>query len=476
MNNGTARWYTLLILICFLQTRLLAFSGKPRTASPKQASAPAAGSLEQLSTALQSVAENVEPAVVQIFNSNFAIEADANHGGTVVSEQKTSGSGILITPDGYIVTNAHVVRGARRLWVRLNQGASPVPSHLQMAKLVGMDQQTDLAVIKIDLTGLPFLKFADSSTLKQGQIVLAFGSPLGLENSVSMGVISAVDRQIDADSPLVFIQTDAAINPGNSGGPLVNTAGDIVGVNTFIFTKSGGNEGVGFAIPANLVSAICRQIRVDHHVHHHQVGIFVRAITPALAQGLNLATQDGVVIEDVIPQSPAEHAGLKVGDIVLTVHGRPIPNIRQLAFNMYSYAVGDSAQIEVLRQGQKLSFSVPVLERATGPQAFEDLIGEADSALPRLGILGLTVSDDISPLLPPMRIAGGVLVAAKLAGSRPRLGDDLSVGDIIHGVNGAEIKDVGSLRARLESLNSESLIVIQVERSGMLHFVTLEGD
>ena len=166
----------------------------------------------------------------------------------------------------------------------------------------------------------------------------------------------------------------------------------------------------------------------------------------------------------------------KVGDILLSVHGRPIPNVRQLAFNMYSYAVGDSAQIVVLRQGQKLSFSVPVLERATGPQAFEDLIGEVDSALPKLGILGLSVSDDISPLLPPMRIAGGVLVAAKLAGSRPRLGDDLSVGDIIHALNGAIIKDVAALKARLDSLNSESPIVIQVERSGMLHFVTLEGD
>jgi serine protease Do len=167
---------------------------------------------------------------------------------------------------------------------------------------------------------------------------------------------------------------------------------------------------------------------------------------------------------------------LKVGDILVSVHGRPIPNVRQLAFNMYSYAVGDSAEIEVLRRGQKLSFRVPVLERTTGPLAFEDLIGEADSTLPKLGILGLTVSDDILPLLPPMRLAGGVLVAAKLAGSRPRLGDDLSVGDIIHALNGAKVSDLGSLRARINSLNSESPIVVQVERSGMLHFVTLEGD
>src|SRR5579864_178480 len=225
--------------------------------------------LEQLSASLQSVARQVEPAVVQVFNSAYAIEADGDsRAGTVVAQQRSSGSGILVTSDGFVVTNAYVVQGARRLWVRLNKDVAGVPSHLQDATLVGMDQQTDLAVIKINATGLPFLKFADSSSLNQGQIVLAFGNPLGLENSVSMGVVSAVDRQLDPDSPLVYVQTDTAINPGNSGGPLVNTAGEVVGINTFILTKSGGSEGVGFAIPSNLADAICRQIR-QHHVHHH---------------------------------------------------------------------------------------------------------------------------------------------------------------------------------------------------------------
>ncbi len=394
----------------------------------------------------------------------------------MVAQQRSSGSGILVSADGYIVTNAHVVQGARRLRVRLNKGVSKAGSHLLDAKLIGMDRQTDLAVIKIELTGLPFLTFADSNNLSQGQIVLAFGSPLGLENSVSMGVVSAVDRQLNADSPLVFVQTDAAINPGNSGGPLVDTAGKVVGVNTFILSKSGGNEGVGFAIPSNLVNSICRQIRTEHHVHHHQVGIFVRAITPALTQALNLSTEDGVLVEDVTPQGPADAAGMQVGDIVVAVHGRPIANVRQLALSMYSYAAGDKAEIDVMREEKKLSFAVPVVERADDPQRFEDLVTEEDNSVAKLGVLGITVDDKISALLPPLRMNGGVLVAAKMAVGGSRFGEELAAGDVIHAVNGKEIKDVVSLKTSLDSLTGDSPLVLQVERLGTLQFIVLESD
>jgi len=185
-----------------VQLNLEASSGKSRSAASAATNQAPANSLELLSTSLRSISKQVEPSVVQIFNSAYAIQPENDPGfGTVVSQQRSSGSGIVVSSDGFIVTNAHVVQGARRLWVRLNKESASAPIHLQDAKLVGMDQQTDLAVIKINLTGLPFLTFADSSSLEQGQIVLAFGSPLGLENSVSMGVVSAVDRQIDTDSP-----------------------------------------------------------------------------------------------------------------------------------------------------------------------------------------------------------------------------------------------------------------------------------
>src|SRR6266481_56295 len=475
---GLLKKFCILLLIAGgVHLRVNASPKKAGTDTPAPASKPAGNSLEQLSSSLQTITKQVEPAVVRIFNSAFAVENDAEHnGGAVVFPQKSSGSGILISSDGYIVTNAHVVQGSRRLRVKLNKEATKAGNHLLDAKLVGMDRQTDLAVIKIELTGLPFLNFADSSELNPGQIVLAFGSPLGLENSVSMGVISAVDRQLNADNPLVFIQTDAAINPGNSGGPLVDTAGRVVGVNTSILSKSGGSEGVGFAIPSNVVSAICRQIRLEHHVHHHQVGIFVRAITPALAQSLNLSTEDGVLIEDVTPQSPADIAGLRVGDVLISVHAKPISNVRQLALNMYPYAAGDKAQIEVLRDNKKLSFAVPVVERADDPQRFEDLVTEQDNALSRLGVLGLSVDEKISALLPPLRMNGGVLVAAKMALSGPHFGEELAAGDVIHAVNGKDIRDLASLRASLDTLSSDSPLVLQVERSGSLQFVVVESD
>ncbi len=471
------RLSTLLIAIFFLHLNVHASSAHRPAVDSRPANTSNSTSLEQLSSSLQSVARQVEPSVVQILVSTYAIEKDGDRGGGPVAvQERSSGSGVVVSSDGYMVTNAHVVQGARRLQVRLNKAIPKLGSHLLTARLIGMDPQTDLALIKIEATGLPFLSFADSNTLNQGQIVLAFGSPLGLENSVSMGVVSAVDRQLDADSPLVYVQTDAAINPGNSGGPLVNTLGQVVGINSFILTKSGGNEGVGFAVPSNVVSSICRQIRNDHHVHHHQLGILVRAITPALVQALNLPTEDGVLIQDVTPQSTAEAAGLKVGDIIVSVHGHAIANVRQLALSMYSYGAGDNAELDVLRGKQKVSFSVPVVERPNDPERFEDLVTEKDNSIARLGVLGVTVDDKVSALLPPLRVRGGVLVAAKTAVGSSHFGDELVAGDVIHTVNGKNIKDIPCLKDTLESLSGDSPLVLQVERSGTLQFVVLERD
>ena len=475
--NLLNKFPVLLLAVVCAHFNLAAGAQKSSEVAPRPGKASGASSLEQLSSSLKTIARQVEPSVVQIFSSTLSIESDnARGGGAIATQQRSSGSGVLISSDGYIITNGHVVDGARRLRVRLNRPGPNAGGHLVSAKLIGIDRQTDLAVIKIDLTGLPFLAFADSDSLDQGQIVLAFGSPLGLQNSVSMGVVSSVDRQLTPDDPLVYIQTDAAINPGNSGGPLVDTSGKIVGINAFIITKSGGNEGVGFAIPSNLVKSICRQIRTAHHVHHHQIGIFVRAITPALAQGLNLPTDDGVLVEDIAPLSTAETAGLKVGDIITKVNSKPIQNVRQLASNMYLNEVGDNAQIAVLRGKETLSFSVPVVERADDPQRFEDLVSEQDNSIVRLGILGLTLDEKLLSLLPPLRVHQGVLVAAKMAGARPHFGDDLATGDVIHAINGTLIEDTASLIAALESVTADSPLVLQVERAGRLQFVVFESE
>ena len=312
--------------------------------------------LQQISTAMQMLSKRVSASVVQIFSTGYTSSGDREHRNTdLLSRGLTSGSGIIIGSDGWVVTNAHVVQGGRRIRITLNQAVTlPAPKnresqHVFDAKLVVADRDTDLALLKIDATDLPTLELSDSTNLKQGQLVLAFGSPLGLDNSVSMGVVSSAARQLDPDSPTIYVQTDAAINPGNSGGPLVDTSGRVVGINTLILTQSGGNEGIGLAIPSNVVRSVYNQVRREGHVHHHEIGVLVRNITPALASGLDLEQEEGVLIEDVIPGSSADTVGLKPGDLVLSIDGKEVQDIRQFTLALYSFAVGESAKLTIRR-------------------------------------------------------------------------------------------------------------------------------
>src|SRR5580704_17542040 len=216
-------------------------------------------SLKDLSSSYESLAGRVRPAVVQIFSTGYAAaeEGAGNNASSLLSTQRSTGSGVILSPDGYIITNNHVVQGARKIEVRLpaSSAARQMESMIP-AKLVGTDRETDLAVIKIDRKDLPTLTLGDSNDLHQGQIVMAFGNPLGLEGSVSMGIVSSVARQIKPDAAMTYIQTDTAINPGNSGGPLVDTDGRVIGINTFILSQSGGSEGIGFAIPGDIVHSV----------------------------------------------------------------------------------------------------------------------------------------------------------------------------------------------------------------------------
>src|SRR5437667_2923947 len=208
--------------------------------------------LSEYSRSIRALTQRVSPAVVQVLVSGYG-RAEEGSSDTValITRQRSTGSGVVVDPNGYIVTNAHVLRGAVR--VRVLVAGAKDPGAVADAKIIGLDQGTDLALIKVDRTGLSTLPFGDSDSLHQGDIVLAIGSPLGLKNSVSMGVVSAPARQINEDNPLAYIQTDASINPGNSGGALVNVEGRLVGINSFIFTQSGGSQGIGFAIPSNIV-------------------------------------------------------------------------------------------------------------------------------------------------------------------------------------------------------------------------------
>jgi serine protease Do len=269
---------------------------------------------------------------------------------SLVARQSGLGSGVVLTGDGFIVTNHHVVQGARRISVRIpveaepgKEGQSIVKQHGRRveARLVGFDTETDLAVLKVDGKALPTLSLADSHTLGPGQLVLAFGSPLGLQGSVTMGVVSAVGRQLTPESNVVYIQTDAPINPGNSGGPLVNAAGKVVGINTSIRTVSGGNIGLGFAVPSNIVRHVVDQLRKHGRVRRGIIGVNAQTMTPVLASALRLDRDSGVVLADVYPGGPADRAGLRVGDIVLSLGGKPMENGRQFSVNVYLRAPGE---------------------------------------------------------------------------------------------------------------------------------------
>ncbi len=238
------------------------------------------------------------------------------------------------------------------------------------AQIVGVDLETDLAVLKIEETNLPYLRLGNSDEVKQGQIVFAFGSPMGLDNSVTMGVVSAVARQLRPESPMIYIQTDASINPGNSGGPLVSSNGEIIGINTSILSQSGGAEGIGFAAPSNIVATVYSQIKEHGYVRRGEIGVNAQTITPVLAAGLNLARQSGVILADVYPDSPANVAGLEIGDVILSLGDKPMENGRQFLVNLYGKAEGAMVNVVALRGRDTLKLQVEIIER----QAYQEML------------------------------------------------------------------------------------------------------
>jgi serine protease Do len=442
--------------------------------------------LHVFSESVQQLSSTVTKSVVQVLTIGFGLSTDASKDEDddtgYLEAQRGIGAGVVLSPDGYIVTNAHVIQGARQIHVRL-QGLDPqntaranVRHGAMEAKLVGVDRLTDLAVLKIDAKGLPALELADSNDLKQGQVVFAFGSPMGLENSVSMGVVSATARQIDPTKPDIYIQTDAPINPGNSGGPLVDVDGHVVGINTFILSESGGNEGLGFAIPSDVVRSVFDQIRAQGRVHRGQIGVYLKTITPELAEGLHLTVDDGVILEDVAPGSSADKAGLKVGEIVTTVGGKRVDDLREFALDLYAYKVGQSVDVGVLRNGKVQNVPVTVMERTDDPERFADMVTGPDNMVSRLGIVGVSINDDLREALgDDLRTPTGVVVAARMPTSS-LLGEGPQPGDVIHAVNGTPVKDLKQLKAALRGLKPGDAIVLQIERSGLFSYLVLEAE
>jgi len=459
------------VLLCLL----VAAGASAQTTTTSSPSPP----LAELSRSLQELASKVSPSVVQIFVTGYPPPDEENQSASVEPQlERSSGSGVIVDPDGYIVTNTHVVENATRIEVELPpdpatavRGRSILKRHGRTvgAQIVAIDHETDIAVVKVDAHGLPALPFGDSDSLRSGQLVLAFGSPLGLESSVSMGVVSAVARQLTPDDPMIYIQTDATINPGNSGGALVDTSGRLVGVNTLIYSQSGGSEGIGFAAPSNIVRNVFAQIRKHGRVRRGEIGVSSQTITPLMAEALGLTLDAGVILADVLPGGPAEKAGLEPGDIVLTLDGKPMENGRQFRINVYTRGAGEQISLEVRRGERTVSVKVPVIERANDAGELEALIGSQQAIRP-LGIVAIDLNPSVAALLPAVRRQKGAVVARVTPDSPYSQQGRLQAGDVIYALNGQIVRSADDLKLFASQLKPSAAAVLLIERETTLMY------
>ena len=418
---------------------------------------------------MQTLVRQVGRSVVQIVVSGYQ-PADDEGAGMALMRSRSIGSGAVIAHDGFVVTNAHVVAGAARIDVVLpDADVDETPlghrgGRTMSARLIGVAPEIDLALLKIE-ADLPPLTIADPKSLKQGELVLAFGSPDGLRNSVSMGLVSAVARQMQPTNPIAYVQTDAAINPGNSGGPLVNVDGDLVGLNTFIHTQSGGSEGLGFALPGAVVTLAIPQLREFGHLHHAALGVSLQNITPLMSEGLKLPFDSGLIIADVATSGPASDAGLQPGDVITTLDGR---DVQQLSFDdLYRYTFGlhdgQEVAVSVTRGGQTRSTRLRAAMPAHVCQRPSTLDIDAAIVEP-LGIVGENVDE-------PGHV--GVAVMARLAGSST-VDAAIASGDVIRTMNGEPITSIVALRDAMARVERGHAVVLQVERGGNLSYVSFE--
>jgi serine protease Do len=451
---------------------------------PAKAQEHASDPLRRMNESIDALIKKVSPSVVQILVTGYGPleEADKGNTGVVIGRQRAIGSGFFIDANGYIMTNAHVVSGAQRVQVVLpatSADGSPeavlsARTNIVSARIIGVTREVDLALLKIDGAKMPALPIAAYKNLRQGEAVFAFGSPEGLRNTVTHGVVSAVARQIDPDSPMVYIQTDAPINPGNSGGPLVNINGEVVGVNTFILSQSGGNEGLGFAIPSGALKVVYQQLRKFGHLHRPEVGLGLQTITPSLAAALKLARNYGLIISDVKPGGPAEAAGLRIGDVLLSVDGKTAENLPYVSFHLLSREQGDKVHLEILRGNLQLAFDVPVIEQPHEMDQVASLADPEKNLVQPLGILGVEIDDRVARMVAGLRDPFGIIVAARAAGAAAEI--PLTTGDVIRTLNGEPMTTLDRLRGALKALPPGAAVALQIQRDDRLLYVSFTLD
>ncbi len=385
-------------------------------------------------------------------------------GGDRQREAQSLGSGFIISDDGYVLTNNHVVADADEIIVRLSDR-----SELQ-AKLVGTDPRTDVALLKVEGKNLPTVKLGDSSKLKVGEWVLAIGSPFGFDHSVTKGIVSAKGRTLPNDTYVPFIQTDVAINPGNSGGPLFNMNGEVVGINSQIFTRSGGFMGLSFAIPIDVAIDVSNQLKKDGKVSRGWLGVVIQEVNKDLAESFGLDKPAGALVAQVLENGPAAKGGLQVGDVILSLNGQPIIMSADLPHLVGGLKDGAKAKLEIIRNGKRQNLDVTI---GALPDDDQEVSASAGGGLERnSNRLGVTVSDLTAEQKKSLELNGGVVIKEVQDGPAALIG--LRPGDVISHLNNQAITSAKEFTEIAKELPKNRSVSMRVLRQGRASFITFK--
>ncbi len=437
--------------------------------------------MEETSRAFSEIVKTVSPAVVNIsstkvvkkqptpFDEFFDFLYPFPDGRGKRWKEQSLGSGVIVSPDGYIVTNNHVIEQADEIKVIL------IDKKSFKAKVIGADPKTDIAIIKIDAKGLPMVPWGDSERLQVGEFVLAIGNPFGLSHTVTMGIISAVGR---ADVGITdyenFIQTDAAINPGNSGGPLVNIRGELIGINTAIFSKTGGYQGIGFSVPSGMVRLVMDQLIRQGKVTRGWLGITIQEITPEIARKFDLKMSEGALVSDVAKGSPAHRAGIMRGDVILEINGKRIKDVAGLRNLVAQSEIGSQVDIKILRRDREATLKAIIMELPVDIGEVVPSSSRAPEAVDN-ALSGITVMDLNAAVAKQLGMdkeeRGVVIIKVEYGSSAEDAG--VRKGDVIQEIDRQRIGSLNDFNKAVSKIKQRDTVLLFINRSGKKLYVAL---